>query len=543
MSLPARKELIRSVAPRYQRATRTEKQTILDEVTKATGYHRKYATALLNEDPAAEPKKRAKRRGRRRYGDEIEAVLIPLWEAAGRICSKRLVPFLPQLIRSMERHGYLELQPEIREKLLTISAATVDRLLARTRKAERKRAQSRTRSGSLLKEQVPIRTFADWDEEHVRPGFVEADLVAHCGSSVEGSFLHTLTLTDVASGWTECLALLYRDQATTLGALRVGRDRMPFRLVGLDTDNGTEFLNGLLLSYCRQEQITFTRSRAYKKNDQCRVEQKNGAIVRRFVGYDRYEGIGPCRILSELYQSVRLYVNYFQPSMKLLSKKREGAKVKKTYDEAQTPCQRLLTSDRVSQSVKDQLLRGQEALDPVALLREIDRLQDELWLLAYEPAAEQKPQDQPQDVSGSESDVVQFVKNVADATGLGGDGAPGRAPTLEEAVPSRKDRHYRSGKPKGRYHLVTRTWRTRKDPFEDVNEEIYEELRRRPHVAAKTIFLELQQRYPGKFKDGQLRTLQRRVKEWRLKQSTFVANEVNRHINPDDNTEGNTPLR
>jgi hypothetical protein len=142
-----------------------------------------------------------------------------------------------------------------------------------------------------------------------------------------------------------------------------------------------------------------------------------------------------------------------------------------------------------------------------------------------------------------ESDVVHLVKRVADATGLGGDGAPGRAPTLKEAVPSRKDRHYRSGKPKGRYHLVKRTWRTRNDPFEDVNEEIYAELRRRPHAAAKTIFLELQQRYPGTFKDGQLRTLQRRVKEWRLKQSTFVANEVNQRITPDNNPEGNPPLR
>lgn len=272
--------------------------------------------------------------------------------------------------------GYLDLEPEIREKLLTISSATVDRMLGKVRRRERTSAQSRTRPGSLLKKNVPIRTFADWDEEHERPGFAEADLVAHCGSSMEGSFLHTLTLTDVASGWTECLALLYRDQETTLRALRVGRDRMPFRLLGLDTDNGTEFLNYLLLSYCEQEKITFTRSRAYKKNDQCRVEQKNGAIVRRFVGYDRYEGIRPCRILSELYQTLRLYVNYFQPSMKLLSKKREGAKVKKTYDEAKTPCQRLLASDRIPQEVKDRLRCRQHELDPVALLKEIDRLQD-----------------------------------------------------------------------------------------------------------------------------------------------------------------------
>ncbi|MCS4058429.1 hypothetical protein [Salinibacter ruber] len=318
---------------------------------------------------------------------------------------------------------------------------------------------------------------------------------------------------------------------------------MPFRLVGLDRDNGTEVLNGLLLSYCSEEQVTCTRSRAYKKNDQCRVEQKNGPIVHQLVGYDWYEGIGPCRLLSELHQSVRLYVNYFQPSMKLLSKRREGAKVKKTYDEAQTPCQRLLTNDRVSRPVKDQLRRRQKKLDRVALLQEIDRFGDELWPHAYEPAAEQKPQDQPQDIHASKSDVAHLVKNVADATNLGGDGAPGWALTMEEDIPSRKDRRYQSGRRKSRYHIVRRTWQTRKGPFHEVNEEIYADLRRRPRLAATTIFRELQQRYPGKFKDRYVRTLQRRVKEWRLKQCIFVTTEVNRRTNPDKKTEGNTPFR
>jgi len=355
MSLKSRRELVASIAPRYRQAPKKEKQAILDEFTAATGYHRKYAITILNnfepdERPSHEPRRRSRQR---EYTPEVEDALITVWEATYRICSKRLVPFLPDIVDAMERHGHLSLSPETRDKLLSISAATVDRLLHETRHGDKQSGAVTTRPGALIKNLVPIRTFSEWDD--CRPGFIEADLVAHCGDDTGGSFLHTLTMTDVASGWTECMALLFRDQETTLRGIKIGRNRLPMALLGLDTDNGSEFLNYLLIEYCEDETITFTRSRAYKKNDQCHVEQKNGAIVRNFVGYDRFEGIEPCRILDDLYLHLRLYVNFFQPSVKLVAKQRDGARVRKQYDRAQTPCQRLLADESVPKETKQNL--------------------------------------------------------------------------------------------------------------------------------------------------------------------------------------------
>ena len=297
MSLKARKKLLHSVAPRYRDASKPEKQRILSEFTMSTGYHRKYATMLLNQVPTPDAVSIPARRTRRvRYDAEVQAALVTTWEAAGRICSKRLVPFLPQLVEVLERRGYLTLTDRTRERLLAVSPATADRLLSRRLQADKPRGRTTTLPGSLLKHHVPVRTFTDWDD--LRLGFVEADLVAHCGTSTAGSYVHTLTLTDVSTGWTECLALPYRDQETVLRALKVGRERLPFELLGLDTDNGSEFLNYGLLDYCAREEITFTRSRTYKKNDQCHVEEKNGSVVRRFVGYDRFEGLEACRALA-----------------------------------------------------------------------------------------------------------------------------------------------------------------------------------------------------------------------------------------------------
>src|SRR6185369_2792369 len=199
---------------------------------------------------------------------------------------------------------------------------TIDRLLYDIRHGRKKRVLSTTRPGALLKHQIPIRTFSDWND--LKPGYMEADLVAHCGTSVQGTFLNTLVLTDIATGWTECLALLFRSQDHVMIALNQVRPILPFPLLGLDTDNGSEFLNHELLQYCQNEQINFTRCRPYRKNDQCHVEQKNGAIVRRVVGYDRYEGTAACKQLATLYGILRLYINFFQPSMKLLTKQRNG---------------------------------------------------------------------------------------------------------------------------------------------------------------------------------------------------------------------------
>jgi len=241
MSLPARRELLACTAPRYAKANKKQKQTLLDEFTAATGYHRKYAISLLKHfDPKKTSRRRKPRQTKpRQYTADVRQALVTVWKAANRICSKRLVPFLPDFVEALERNGHLTLEDETRKRLLAISPATVDRLLYTVRYGDKARGLTTTKPGSLIKQMVPIRTFADWDED--RAGFIEADLVAHCGTYTGGSFLNTLTMTDVATGWTECMALLFKDKDAVLLALGQARSQMPFPLLGLDTDNGSEF--------------------------------------------------------------------------------------------------------------------------------------------------------------------------------------------------------------------------------------------------------------------------------------------------------------
>jgi hypothetical protein len=260
-----------------------------------------------------------------------------------------------------------------------MSAATADRLLSSLRKLGQ-RGLSTTRAGTLLKQQIPIRTFAEWSE--VQPGFLEADLVAHCGTDIEGGYLYTMTLTDIATGWTECLPLLNRSQETVLAALQQVRLLFPFPILGIDTDNGGEFINEVVIAYCERAHITFTRGRPYLKNDQCFVEQKNGAIVRQVVGYDRLVGEHAYRQLTELYRALRLYVNCFQPSMKLLSKQREGKKVRYVYDPAKTPLQRLLLSGVLPAQKQQELFEVAQALDPIRLFRQLEQLQQAVFRCA-----------------------------------------------------------------------------------------------------------------------------------------------------------------
>jgi hypothetical protein len=274
------------------------------------------------------------------------------------------------------------------------------------RQADKPRGRGTTKAGGLLKHQIPVRTFADGRED--RPGFVEADLVAHCGASTHGTYLNTLVLTDIATGWTECLPLLFRSQEEVLQALERARRLLPFPLLGLDTDNGTEFLNAQLLEYCRRDAITFTRARAHQSNDQCHVEQKNGTIVRQLVGYDRYEGQQAYRQLTELYRAVRLYINFFQPSMKLVAKERHGAKVTKKYDDAQTPYQRLLGARVITAADQQRLAALSEALDPVALRRQMETLQHAFWRHAHEaqPAGGQRQREAPEAASAPNCNVT-----------------------------------------------------------------------------------------------------------------------------------------
>ncbi len=515
MSLKARRELINATTKRYQKASKKEKQIILDEFVAATGYHRKYAIHLLNNRrPDRETgKKRPRKPRERKYDENVQTALICAWEAANRICSKRLVPFLPELVVVMERFGHLALEEDVRDRLLSISPSTVDRLLYKTRRRRKGTGIGTTKPGMLIKKQVAIRTFAEWDE--ARPGFMEADLVAHCGTFTGGQFIQTLVMTDIASGWTEFSALLFRDQETVLSAIRGLRAQLPFGLLGLDTDNGTEFINYSLLNYCLDEEITFTRARPYKKNDQCFVEEKNGSIVRKFIGYDRFEGVEPYQIFTALYSQLRLYVNFFQPSLKLLEKTREGSKVLKKYDSAQTPYQRLKATEHISDSAKQKLKEQYETLDPIKLLTNIHDLQNLLWPWAYTEntwTGSSKPS-QPNQPKRTRRDNAPFRSDKRN-----------KAP---EQKPDAPDRMYRRTRKKRKDSDGQRWWRTRVDPFEKVWPELEQRLAEHPELSAKTLLEALQQRYPDSFQDGQLRTLQRRVKQWRCENMDEKINAEN----------------
>jgi hypothetical protein len=307
----------------------------------------------------------------------VQRTLVRLWEIAGRICAKRLVPGLPALVDALERHGELALDAPTRALLLALSAATADRLLAPTRRAVLPRGRTTTKPGSLLKHQIPIRTFADWDD--ARPGFLEIDLVAHGGESSSGEYLHSLVLTDIATQWTECIALKNRGERAVSTAIAHARTLIPVPVLGLDSDNGGEFINHLLVRYCEREKITFTRCRPYKKNDRCHVEQKNYSIVRQIIGYDRYEGEEAYEALATIYAPLRRYTNYFHPSVRLVSKQRAGGKVTKRYDVAQTPYQRMLATHAVAEEVKARLHDDYLRLNPAAIRREIEGAQEALW--------------------------------------------------------------------------------------------------------------------------------------------------------------------
>ena len=372
------KEYIEAIRERYLKAGRKEKGQILDEVTKVTGYHRKAAIRLLRRGWRA---KAVGRRGRaRQYGVEVVAALKGAWETSGRLCSRRLQPFLPELVEVLERHGELTVSREVKEQLCQISAATIDRLLKPHRLRGARRPFSTTKPGSLLKASIPIRTFADWDDK--RPGFLEIDLVAHCGESTEGLYVNTLSAVDVATGWVECQGVWGKGQQRVGAAIHEMAKRLPFRLLGLDSDNGSEFINHHLYAYCQQKEITFTRSRPYKKNDNAHVEQKNWPVVRRLIGYQRYSSKEALEQLNRVYQLVRSYVNFFQPVMQLQHKTRHGARVHKVYDTARTPYRRLLEAGVLTPEEQDVMAMQYQRINPVRLLEQIDRAIEKLWALA-----------------------------------------------------------------------------------------------------------------------------------------------------------------
>jgi hypothetical protein len=309
-------ELVAAQRSRYLAAPRAEKGRILDEFVAATGYHRKHAVRLLRAGP---PPPRVGHGGRKRVYDAlVDGALRQVAEASDWLCGKRLAPFLDELVPALEAERALSLEDPVRERLLQMSAASIDRHLRTVRWQRRPSGLSTTKPGSLLKRQVPVQAYTPWDQQ--RPGFVEIDLVAHCGTSTAGFYLNTLTVTDVATGWTECLGVWGKGQAAVFAALEQARARLPLPLLGIDSDNGSEFLNALLVRWCAREQITFTRSRPYWKNDQAHVEQKNWSVVRRLLGYDRYESAAALAALHQVYGWLRRWCNHWQPTLKLIAK-------------------------------------------------------------------------------------------------------------------------------------------------------------------------------------------------------------------------------
>jgi hypothetical protein len=367
-----------AVRVRYYRATKKEKTGILDEFVATTGMHRKAVIRLMNRRGGPSGKKK---RGRPRlYGYEAMAALKLVWEASDCLCSRRLQPFLPELAAILKRCSELTMTGETEAQLCQMSQSTIDRLLRRWRMSGTRRGLSTTKPGTLLKNSIPIRTFGDWNEN--KPGFLEADLVAHCGESTEGFYLTTLSTVDVATGWCEPVAVWGKGQERVGGAVYYVRKQLPMPMLGLDSDNGSEFINQSLYNYCQRNGITFTRSRSYKKNDSCHVEQKNWTVIRRVIGYDRFSSRAAFRALGDVYTVLRLYINFFQPVSKLVRKSRHGAKVYKVYDTALTPYQRLLESGVLTEDKKRELADLYAALNPVTLLKEIRQSVDRLCTLA-----------------------------------------------------------------------------------------------------------------------------------------------------------------
>jgi hypothetical protein len=475
ISKQTRSELLELLRQRYQQAAKSDKGKILDEFVAVAGCHRKHAIRLLTANglPAADTPVVT----RRIYDEAVREALTTLWEAADRICGKRLKAVLPGLVAALERHGHLTLDATVRQRVLAASAATIDRLLASVRNNTSHRKKRRAKSSSS--KEIPVRTFADYGD--ALPGYLEIDFVSHGGSSMQGVFLWSLVATDVCSGWTEAVALVAREQSLVVEGLEVLRRQFPVPIKGIDSDNDSAFINETLQAYCLQQKWEFTRSRPYHKNDQAWIEQKNGAVVRRFVGYQRHAGLAAGQILARLYQSMRLFVNYFQPSMKLRSKIREGAKLKKKYHKPATPCERLLAHPSVAEAVKESLRTEQSRLDPLLLLH---RTRDAQAALAALSSGE---------LDGQERESLEeFLAGLPELWRQGE-----ARPTHRESTPG------------------PRAWRTRQDPFEKVWPEILLWLQEDSDATAKSLLERLDKQYPGQFPEGQLRTLQRRVRDWR----------------------------
>jgi hypothetical protein len=375
LTLAERRAVTEATAVRYQLASKRGKSLILDELCANTGWHRNHARKALT--TALRPKIVTPRSPRPvKYGPDVIAALTVCWTVLGMPAGKRLAPMLGELVGVLRHFGELALDEDTTELLVSMSAATIDRRLAGERAKYRLKGRCTTKPGSLLKSQIPVRTWAEWDD--ARPGFVEIDLVGHDGGNPSGPHAFTLTVTDIATGWTENRSVPDKSAKCVLAALNDIARKMPFPILGVDSDNGTEFINDHLLGWCQGRQITFTRARPGNKNDGCHVEQKNWAVVRTVVGYHRYDTAAELLLLNEIWQLQSKLTNYFYPQQKLISKVRKGAKVSKKHDEARTPFHRAINHPTMTVERIVALTRTYSLINPAATQRQIQALTAQL---------------------------------------------------------------------------------------------------------------------------------------------------------------------
>jgi len=365
--------IIRAFAKEYQKASKKRKGIILQEVVSLTGYHLKYTVGLLNKPPT---KKKKQFRNKPSKYQSVLPQLKKLWVVSNFSCGKILVPAIPDLLKQLVKFKEVKVTVRERQLLFKVSAATVDRLLKIDRRKLQIKGRSETKPGTLLKSQIPVRIFTPWNEQ--TPGFVEIDYVAHCGETLTDTYISSLDAVDIATTWTEKQAVLGRSERVTVEAFGELEKRFPFKILGVDSDNDALFINWHFMRMAQARQLTFTRSRAYRKNDQAHIEQKNWSTVRKIVGYQRLETGNQLIILNQVYQLLSDYLNFFIPTFKLIRKEHLGSKVKRIYDKTKTPYQRVMEHTDINKDIKDQLRKKYQTLNPAALLRQINKLSGQL---------------------------------------------------------------------------------------------------------------------------------------------------------------------
>ena len=382
LTMNEKKSITKVFLDRYRYASKHEKMLILNEFIEYTGYNRNYASRVLRTRTTTEiiHHNPALRKHTPCYDDEVKSALEKIWGVSDYICGKRLVSIIPELLIKFDQFREFDIPEDTKNKLLKISASTIDRVLTPSRKKQGRKGSSMTKGTRYLIDRIPIKTFTEWKDSP--PGFTQLDLVAHNGGNVYGGFLYTLDTTDISTSWTVCTIVYDKSMPAMLEALYSMLDCFPFPVKGIHSDNGSEFINDSVLSFSEKEEMIFTRGRSYKKNDNAHVEQKNNSILRRNTGYLRYDKPEHAEVLKELYGYLNLYVNYFQPTMILLENHRVGAKAIKKYDKPRTPYQRVLELSSISDKVKNKIKKIYHELNPVELKRKINDCQSRLIRMA-----------------------------------------------------------------------------------------------------------------------------------------------------------------